>query len=126
MRIKHPAVRSAVFKCVRVIELDVQLGEGTVTFRIELFQDTQRKRHYRARLWELELFRLRPTFPQDKSGRPKDIADDMLMAERSWSLSEEYEGFMASSPDSALKFILKGLNERLEHWSGVPAKRKGT
>ena len=58
MKLKHPAVRSDVFKLVTVLEFDLELGSHFLPTRVELFQDTERPRRWRCRMWERELYRL--------------------------------------------------------------------
>ena len=118
MRIRHPAVKSPFFELLRTVEVDLQMGDDLYSCRIELYRDTEDPGYYRAHVWELEHFRLKPTFPQTRAGRPKDISDDLLLAERATQLTGRYRRFNASSPKAALDIVISDLRGRIEHWTG--------
>ncbi|HEX3035924.1 MAG TPA: hypothetical protein VHT73_12510 [Thermodesulfobacteriota bacterium] len=120
-KIAHPAIASSVFELVKTSEFDLILGEESFSIRFELFQDTERKDHFRRHIWELESFRLTPTFPMDNQGQPQDISDDIVMVERSTKLSQSYDDFIAPDPDTALNIVLEELKQRLEQCTGEKA-----
>lgn len=117
-KIVHPAITSPVFELIKTVEFDLTLGEEILSIRFELFQGTERKDHFRCHMWELEFFRLTPTFPMDDKGQPQDVSDDIGMAERSTKLSKSYDDFIAPDPDTALHMVLEDFKLRLEHWTG--------
>jgi hypothetical protein len=85
MRIAHRAITSSFFVLLKTIEVDIAFSneaDGQWTTRIELFQDTENPDHFRCHMWELEMFRLTPTFPTDENDQPLHISDDTIMVER--------------------------------------------
>ncbi|HKQ92665.1 MAG TPA: hypothetical protein VJZ77_18540 [Blastocatellia bacterium] len=117
MKIAHSAITSPVFELVKVIELDITLGDVFSPIRIELFQDTERTDFFRCRVWELELFRMTPTFPMDE-GKPLHISDDVIQVERSatYRISKDLcDGYVAADADAALQKIIDDLKSFLEH-----------
>jgi hypothetical protein len=117
MKITHSAITSPVFELVKVIELDITLGDVFSPIRIEIFQDTERTDFFRCRVWELERFRLTPTFPME-DGKPLHISDDVIQVERSvnYRISEDLtSGYVAADADAALQKIIDDLKSFLEH-----------
>ncbi|HSE83878.1 MAG TPA: hypothetical protein VLB01_04970 [Thermodesulfobacteriota bacterium] len=112
-KIAHPAVTSPLFELIKTVEFDLALGEQILSIRFELFQDIERKDHFRCHMWELEFFRLTPTFPMNDKGQPQNTSDDIAMAERSFKLSKSYDDFTASDADAALNTVLEDFKLRL-------------
>lgn len=118
MKISHSAITSSVFELIKTLELDVQLNDGSWSIRIELFRDTETKGRFRCHVWELELFRLTPTFPQGKDNEPAHISDDVLMVDRGIARSRiayPKEDIVAPDVDAALDIVLDDLKRFLEH-----------
>lgn len=124
MRIKHPAVKTNVFKLVSVFELDLYLGpELSFPLRVELFQDSEKCNWFRAHIWELEHFNLQPTFPVKRKGKPlRYKSSELLMLERGTQLKGDYDYFRAKSSTNALAKVFEDLKSRLEHWTCIKAK----
>ena len=119
MRIQHLAVKSDIFKLVTTLEFDLELGHHFSPTRVELFQDTERKRHFRCRMWERELFRIQSTLPQTPKGQPQDSpSDEELFVERTWELSSRFEDFEAASSKAALQNFLDSLKKYLQRVGG--------
>ncbi len=119
MTIRHPAITSAVYALVQTVEFDIQLGDQSWTTRIEILQDTARSDHFRARVWESELFRLTPTFPQDPPGYPAEQADDILQVDRGIGHNyQDYRDFVAPSADAALRRVIADFEQFLARVSG--------
>jgi len=110
MKLTHSAVASPVFEFVKVIELDITLGDDFIPTRIEIFRDTERTDFFRCRVWELEHFNLTPTFPMDEDGKPLHISSDIVQVERSTTYrifnNLSYEGFVAINANTALQKII--------------------
>jgi hypothetical protein len=70
MTISHSAITSPTFELVKTVELDIRFGDDSWSIRIELLQAREAMDHFRCHVWELELFRLTPAFPQDENGLP--------------------------------------------------------
>ncbi len=109
---------SPVFELVRTVEVDLELGEELIPQRIELLRAVDDPTRFRCRIWELEYFRLRPTFPQDEAGEPEHESDDELLVERAHQLKRNYLDFTAPDEEAALQRVWGDLLERLEHWIG--------
>jgi len=118
MKIAHSAVTSPLYELARSFEVDVQLGDDSLTFRIELFRNKERPDSFRCHVWDLEMFRLTPTFPRDENGDPSHVCDDVLMVDRGIPQSRvayPREDIIASNIDAALEIVLNDLKAFLEH-----------
>ena len=105
----------------RVFELSVQLGPENTLFTVELWQSLRRRTSFKARIWESELFRLSPTFPQSKAGRPLHVSDDLVRVERPIPhFGFEYEEFSAKSVLAAVGVVSTGFTRFLNHALGIP------
>jgi len=125
MNTVHSAIRSPIYELGKTCELDVQLSEVTYKVRIELFRNTEREDHFRCHVWELEMFRLTPTFPMDEEGQPADISDDMVMVDRGINLSRvsyPREDIVAPSIEAALEIVINDLKASLALSASGPAK----
>ena len=118
MNIVHPAIMSPLYELGKSYELDVRLGEVTYKMRIELFRNTEKADHFRCHVWELELFRLTPTFPMDDHGQPAVVSDDMVMVDRGIprsNLSYPQEDIVAPSIEAAFEIVMTDLKASLEN-----------
>ena len=125
MNIVHSAIMSPIYELGKTYELDVRLAEVTFKMRIELFRNTEKPDHYRCHVWELEMFRLTPTFPMDEEGEPADISDDMVMVDRgipSSRVSYPREDIVAPSIEAAFEIVMNDLKTSLEHSASEKAK----
>lgn len=113
MKIKHPAVVSDVFKLVATLEFDLEIDGHFLPTRIELFQDTERERHWRCRMWERELCHMTLTLPYGASGVERPESDEEVLIERTWELSDKFEDFEAPSAKAALELFLDNLKKYL-------------
>ena len=122
MKITHPSVRSDVFRLVATYEFDLQIGVHFHPTRIELFQDTQRTKRWRARLWDLELCRLEATPTEGKRMQPargkqahpeREMFDEEVMVERTWMLGDEFGDFQAATEAAALRKVIDALVQHL-------------
>ena len=118
MKVQHSAVTTPVYELIKTLELDIRLGDDSYTFRIELFVDTEHENRFRCRVWEFEMFRLVPTFPQNEQGEPVHISDDVMMVDRGIPRSRvQYpvEDIVAPSVDAAVEIVLRDLKDHLDH-----------
>jgi hypothetical protein len=118
MRVAHSAITSPLYELANTYELDVQLGEGSYSLRIELFRNTETEGHFRCHAWELKSFRLGPTFPMDENGNPTHVCDDVLMVDRGIAQSGTHyhlEDIVASDVNAALGIVVEDLKRFLEH-----------
>lgn len=119
MRIQHHAVTSDIYKLITTMEFDLEVGDHFLPTRIELFQDTERANHFRCRMWERDLYRLRMTAMNDTSDGEDDYeSDEELLVERTWELSDEFEDFEAENPEAAMKIFLERLTQYLKEIMG--------
>ena len=122
MELKHSAIQSAVYELVTTTEVDLQLGDDFMPMRFEIFRNTQKKGRFRCRMWEGELHRLRPTFPQ-KNGKPLHISDAFIFVE--WLGGPgmgRYEDFTAPSAVKALQIVIEDFKKFLKHTTGKRAR----
>jgi len=117
MKIIHPAVRSDVFKLVTTLEFDLEVGDHFLPTRIELFQDTERKKRWRCRMWERELYHLTLTLPSKKRSKKREESDEELLVEKTWELSDRFDDFEASSAAQAMRQFLDALKRYLKRVS---------
>jgi hypothetical protein len=125
MKVIHSAVTSAIYELVKTIEVDIQLGEDSWTTRVELLRNTEKSDHFRCRVWELELYRLTPSFPRDENNLPAHITDSPIFVERGIANSRikyPHEDVVTPDADSALQIVLGDLKRFLEHVTGEKAK----
>jgi hypothetical protein len=118
MKIMHPAVTTPIYELVRSVEMDLQLGDDSLTFRIELLRNTEKAHRFRCHVWELEMFRLKPTFPQNGDNEPAHVSDDVLMVDRGIPRSQiayPRDDIVAPDTDAALEIVLNHLKAFLEH-----------
>jgi hypothetical protein len=124
MKISHSAIKSSIYELVKTVELDIQFGDDSWSIRIELLQDTEAQERFRCHVWEIELFRLTPTFPQDENGQPAHVSDGALMVDRGIprsSIRYPEEDIIAADVDAALEIVLDDLKRYLEHVTGEEA-----
>lgn len=126
MKIQHPAVTSDVFKLVTTLEFDLVVGKHFLPTRIELFRDTARKRHFRCRMWERDLYHLQMALaPDGKRQSRRSESDEEILVERTWEISSKFDDFEARSSAKALKLFLDGLRKYLDRVavSSLPLSR---
>jgi hypothetical protein len=76
-------LKQQAFVLARATELSVTLGvdaDGThdeAHLRIEVLESQAQPGHFRARIYRLGFFRLRPSFPQHE-GEPRDQSDERI------------------------------------------------
>jgi hypothetical protein len=124
MKISHSAITSSIFELVKTVELDIQLGDNSWPIRIELLQATEATDRFRCHVWESEMFRLTPTFPQDESGQPLHTSDDALMVDRGIAHSRiayPKEDIIAADVDAAFAIVFDDLKEYLKRVTGEEA-----
>jgi hypothetical protein len=114
MKIKHPAVKSDVFKLVDLLEFDLEVGGHYFPARVELFRDTERPRHWRCRLWERELCHVAFTLRRGSKSGKRIESDEEVLIERTWVLSDGFETFEAASASQAMKRFIDALKEYLK------------
>jgi hypothetical protein len=113
MKIRHPAVVSDVFKLVTILEFDLEIGDHFLPTRVELFQDTERKKRWRCRMWERELCHMTLTLPYGSKIRKRSGSDEEVLIERTWELSDKFEDFKAPNAKAAIKLFLDSLEKYL-------------
>ena len=98
---------------VDTVELSLPLDDEELNLRIEIFESVAHARHYCARIWRLEFYRLQSTFPQTAAGQPAhQLSDELIL--------KEFEGFESpleapvqfASCLAARDYVL----EQLGHW----------
>ena|SRR2546426_1006954 len=115
MKISDPAITSDIYELVRTIEFDMEMGDKFLPTRVEVFRDTQRKRHFRCHMWELEYYHVESTFSRDpKSKLPSAPSDEPILVERTWELSSKFLDFEAANAEAALKNFLTVLASHLK------------
>jgi hypothetical protein len=123
MNINHSAITSPLYELGKSYELDVRLADVTYKMRIELFRNTEKSDHFRCHVWELEMFRLTPTFPMDDSGQPAALSDDMVMVDRGIPRSRgsyPREEIVAPTIEAAFEIVMTDLKASLDESVEAP------
>ncbi len=118
---KHQAVPDRVtYELVKVVECDVEIGDDQFAVRVELLQSDSDVRHFRARIWRTEMYRLQSTFPQDPSTNEPAHApsDEIIWVDHSHTLGRSYSDFEAESPEAALRLIMEDYQTFLRRVAG--------
>lgn len=108
MKIDQPRISETVYELVKVVELDVEIGEDHFALRIELFHNNSSAHSFRAHLWRSEMYRIQSTFPQDEStNEPAHLpSDELILIDHSHYLARSYSNFQAESQAAALQMII--------------------
>jgi hypothetical protein len=121
---EHPALTGPFFRLLDVVEVDVRVGDRSWTWRLELLGAVGHPGLFRYRAWDLELFRLAPTFPRGDDGLPLEQTDDELFAHRPLPRQTGHPlAFEAASQEAALALAVDDLRASLEHVTGLPAAK---
>ena len=113
MTLDHHTVRSPLFELRSTHEVDLEFGDDAFPTRVEILRSTVDPTIYRARIWQLEPYRIQSTFPQD-DGRPAhDPSDEELLIERSCFAKPDLSTFKADSDEDALDRALAALHQWL-------------
>ena len=123
MRINHSAIRSTVYELVKVVEFELTLDDSW-PIRFEIFKDTERERHFRCRMWQLERHEIQPTFPQDEHGRPRPdhLYSPLIAVNFSGPKMGNYDDIVAADADAALAMVIEDLKRFLERVTLEEAK----
>lgn len=105
---------------VDTVELSVHVENDELMLRIELFESVAHARHYCARIWRLEFYRIQSTFPQVAGGLPAHRPSDELIL-------KQFEGFESpleepvqfASHLAAREYVLEQLAQWLTLQLGV-------
>jgi hypothetical protein len=101
------------YDLVKAGEIEFQLDGEVVRLTIEIFRSDKKPHEFYARIWDCELFRLRPTFPQTQKGRPKLKTDDPIRVERSQQfLPLEFIPSEVRSGQEAFRQVVKAIRSR--------------
>ena len=98
------------------------LGDDEFALRIELFQDSDNARSFRADVWRAEHYRIQSTFPQDPStGEPEHHpSDEVVMVD--WSTfirtDRNYRHFEAENAEAALDGVMADIQRTIDHALG--------
>src|SRR5437870_10059937 len=110
MKTPEATVTSDIYELVKTIEFDLEVGDKFLPTRVEVFRDTQRKRHFRCHMWELEYYHVESTFSRDpRSKRQGTPSDEPILVERTWEISSKFLDFEAADAEAALKKFLDVL-----------------
>lgn len=116
MKIKHSGVISPIYKLLKVLELDLQLGDDAWPIRFELFQNTEIRGHFRCRIWQAEHFRIQSTFPMSARGNPKHLpSDELIFIGFDGPEMRDYDDFKAPNASAAMATVFRDFERFLEH-----------
>lgn len=116
MKVKHSAVKSPIYEMLKVLELDLQLGDESWPIRFELFRNTEIKGRFRCRIWQAEYFRIQSTFPSSARGKPKHpSSDELILIKFDGPKLGDYDDFTAPNADAAMAVVLRDFERFLEH-----------
>ena len=107
---------------VDTVELSVPLEDDELLLRIEIFESVAQPRHYSARIWLSEFYRIQSTFPQDEDGEPAhEPSDELILKEFNWWKSPLDEPVEFPDYLAARHHLLEGLAQWLTQ-NGVQAE----
>jgi hypothetical protein len=75
-----------MFILINTVEMDVMVGEDILPTRVEIFRKVDKSNTYRWRVWQVECYRIIPALGVAES-EGQDMADELIMTERSWRIS---------------------------------------
>jgi hypothetical protein len=81
----HEKLLKLALRLVETIQFSVPLPDEDLELRVELFEALAKPRHYGARLWRIERFRIQSTFPQVEGQPAHRPSDEVIL--------KEFEGF---------------------------------
>ncbi|TIT74395.1 MAG: hypothetical protein E5W57_25910 [Mesorhizobium sp.] len=91
----------------KTVEVEFTVETAIYRFRLEAQKSGQEQGKYRIRLFEYDLFRIRPTF----GGYPEDGADHEIQFAA--NLSIDGQEYRAASADDALQMAIDRLRKQL-------------
>lgn len=114
-------VMSRIFRRIETLEFTVVPSgddEEPLELRLDVLRVAQTNT-YRARLWQIECFRIQSTFPQNQdTGSPLDQpSDEDILVGRSDFLSEDLSAYEASSDEEAIETAMQSIRRFLESHS---------
>ena len=113
-----------VFELVKKLELDVDFNGDACRIQIELFRHGVIKHRFRCRLWRLDFYRIQPSFPQNKKGKPRHSeADEEFFVNWDFLLSKDYNLFEASTIKRATQMVMRDLEANL-HLSNTKKRKR--
>jgi len=116
---RHHTVPGPIFELIKTLEFEAELDESNPV-RVELFRAIDPPNTYRARVWEIEHYRIQSTFPQDGNSQPAhDPSDEQILIEYSpMTVKGDWDSFAAESDEEALGKFLKAYEAFLDHVAG--------
>lgn len=108
------------YELVKVLEIDVDIGNEQFSLRLELLQCTLESNCFRAHISRPEFCRIQSTFPQNQEGQPvHQPSDEVIFVNWSYYLSRDYTRFEALSPDDAIQLVLNDIEQVLIKFNPV-------
>lgn len=105
-----------IFELIKSFEFDILLDDKSIRGKIELFQNLEKPELFRFRTYEVEIFHLTPTFPQNEKGQSLHFSDELLWTERSFpAISNDKKEFAAKDVNEAIKYILAHIESFYQH-----------
>jgi hypothetical protein len=115
-------MKVACYDLVKTGEMEFQVGDETVRLTIEIFRNQAKPHDFYARIWDCELFRLRPTFPQGTKGKPVRWTDEPIRVERSPQfLARAFMPSEVKDGPEAFRKIVRAIKLRYSAPKGKPA-----
>lgn len=98
-----------VVKVVQLAPIKVPNKEvEPFVFRVEVLRKRGSKNNFHARVYRMETYRLRPTFPQ-KSGKPFiKQSDEPILVE---DFSQDWENIKGKSAEETIKKVIRKIEE---------------
>lgn len=115
-----------ISRLVTSFELSVETradDADPINLRADLFRDDGAS-IYRARLWEIEPYRIQSTFPQEAGTPLHEPSDEFLLVERAHLLFDDVSEFSAATDEEAVEIVLQSIQRHWDfHGFGGEAKR---
>jgi hypothetical protein len=97
-----------MFILINTVEIDVMVGEEILPTRVEIFRKADKSNTYRWRVWQVECYRIIPTLGVVDS-ESRDVADELIMTERSWRIAGLESELNARNDQEALEACLYAI-----------------
>ena len=98
-------------RLVSTTDLSVEIGDEEESLRLEIFQDSSSPRAFIAKLWQEQLFRMKP------NSAPRRTSSESFFVEMSWVL--ERTEFESQDADDAFIQAIEELNKYINRNNGT-------
>ena len=116
MKTKRPSHVGVAGEVIKIVELEPvsvpsHIGD-VIRLRIELLQAPGMPRRIWARVWRMECYRVRPSFPQENGRLAEGPCDELMLVEDRYFVPEP-KSVCGRDPVRVLRKIMSVINSKL-------------